>query len=157
MFFLRGILTAVIDENWCTFQQSSHSGKRANNKTAFYKNRKFISWPFPHELTKCALHILYNIWKRTKIILLSDTQQLVFNWLKMSLILGLHAISNAHLVSKAGPVISSNFHHVHDFTQSSIHSQWPMALCSKCCSVWNHAHDGNYCWLQDRLYWQDAH
>ncbi len=33
----------------------------------------------------------------------------------------LHAIFNAHLVSKAGPVISGNFHHVRDFTWSSVY------------------------------------
>ncbi len=37
-----------------------------------------------------------------------------------------HAIFNVHLVSKADPVISSNFHHVHDFTWSSIYHTEPL-------------------------------
>ncbi len=36
-----------------------------------------------------------------------------------------HAIFNAHLVSKSGPVISGNFHHMHDFTKSSIYYTEP--------------------------------
>ncbi len=34
-----------------------------------------------------------------------------------------HAIFNAHLVSKAGPVISGNFHHVRDFTRAVFTTQ----------------------------------
>ncbi len=37
-----------------------------------------------------------------------------------------HAIFNEHLVSKAGPVISSYFHHVRDFTWSSIYHTEPL-------------------------------
>ncbi len=44
--------------------------------------------------------------------------------------LGLHDIScaifNAHLVSKAGPVISGNFHHVRDFTWRCIYHTEPL-------------------------------
>ncbi len=45
-------------------------------------------------------------------------------------VLGLHDISraifNAHLVSKAGPVISGNFHHVRDFTWCCIYHTEPL-------------------------------
>ncbi len=34
-----------------------------------------------------------------------------------------HVIFNAHLVSKARPVISGNFHYVRDFTWNSIQSR----------------------------------
>ncbi len=37
-----------------------------------------------------------------------------------------HAIFNAHLVSKASPVIGGNFHHVCDFTWSSIYHTEPL-------------------------------
>ncbi len=37
-----------------------------------------------------------------------------------------HAIFNAHLGSKAGPLISGNFHHVRDFTWSSIYHTEPL-------------------------------
>ncbi len=40
----------------------------------------------------------------------------------------LHAVFNAHLVSKAGPVISGNFHHVRDFTRSSIYNTNPLQI-----------------------------
>ncbi len=46
-------------------------------------------------------------------------------WCVCVCVLGLHDISraifNAHLVSKAGPVISGNFHHVRDFTWRCIY------------------------------------
>ncbi len=38
----------------------------------------------------------------------------------------LHVIFNAHLVSKAGPVISGNFHHMRDVTWSSIYHTKPL-------------------------------
>ncbi len=43
-----------------------------------------------------------------------------------------HAILNAHLVSKAGPVISGNFHNVHDFTWSSIYHTKPLFTDKLC-------------------------
>lgn len=49
---------------------------------------------------------------------------------KTSLSIGLYnilqAISNVYLVSKASPVISNNFHHVRDFTRSSIYNTEPL-------------------------------
>ncbi len=51
--------------------------------------------------------------------------QYILYYILYKYILGLHDIShaifNAHLVSEAGPVISGNFHHVRDFTWSSIY------------------------------------
>ncbi len=58
---------------------------------------------------------------------------------------GLHDIShvmiNPHLVSKASPVISGNFHHVHDFTWSNIYYTEPLFTDKLCKSrlIMNHS------------------